>query len=59
MNPIHKIEGRIKGLESLLRMSMRIGETNYMRSIRGDIEGLQRELKILRVQQSKLNENQD
>ena len=59
MNRIDKIRGRIEGLESLLRMSMRIGEPQYSRSIRDTITECERELKILRVQQSKLNENQD
>jgi hypothetical protein len=59
MNGIDKIKNRIGGLQSLLQMSIRIGEPEYSRNIRKDIEGCERELKILRVQQARLNENQD
>ena len=59
MNSIDKIRNRIGGLQALLQMSIRIGEPQYTRNIRKDIEGCERELKILRVQQVYLNENQD
>ena len=59
MNSIDKIRNRIGGLQALLTMSIRIGEPQYTRNIRKDIEGCERELKILRVQQAHLNENQD
>ncbi len=59
MNSIDKIKGRIKGLESLLQMSIRIGEPQYSRSIRNTITECERELKIQKVQQARINENQD
>ncbi len=59
MNSIDKIRNRIGGLQALLQMSIRIQEPQYSRNIRKDIEGCERELKILRVQQAHLNENQD
>jgi hypothetical protein len=59
MNGIDKIKNRIEGLQALLTMSIRIGEAEYTRSIRKDIEGCERELKIQRVQQARINENQD
>ena len=59
MSSIDKIRNRIGGLQALLQMSIRIGEPQYTRNIRKDIEGCERELKILRVQQVYLNENQD
>ena len=49
MSPIDKIKNRIDGLQSLLTMSLRLGEPAYTRSLRKDIEGLERELKILKV----------
>jgi len=58
MNSIDKIRNRIEGLQALLTMSIRIGEPQYTRNIRKDIEGCERELKILRVQKG-INENQD
>ena len=59
MNPIDRVSKRIEGLQALLQMSIRIGEPEYSRNIRKDIEGCERELKILRVQQAHLNENED
>ncbi len=53
MSPIDKIKNRIEGLQSLLTMSVRMGEPAYTRSLRKDIEGLERELKILKVKESK------
>jgi hypothetical protein len=58
MNSIDKIRNRIEGLQALLTMSIRIGEPQYTRNIRKDIEGYERELQILRVQKG-INENQD
>ena len=49
MNSIEKIRNRIEGLQALLQMSIRIGEPEYSRNIRKDIEGLQKELRIQRV----------
>lgn len=49
MSPIDKTKAKIEGLKSLLTMSIRIGEPAYTRSIRKDIEGLQKELQILKV----------
>ncbi len=53
MSPIDKIKNRIDGLQSLLTMSLRLGEPAYTRSLRKDIEGLEREYKILKVKGSK------
>ena len=53
MSPIDKIKNRIAGLQSLLTMSLRLGEPAYTRSLRKDIEGLEREYKILKVKESK------
>lgn len=52
MSPIDKIKNRIDGLQSLLTMSLRLGEPAYTRSLRKDIEGLEREYKILKVKGS-------
>ena len=52
MSPIDKIKNRIDGLQSLMAMSLRLGEPAYTRSLRKDIEGLERELKILKVKGS-------
>jgi hypothetical protein len=59
MSGIDKVRNRIEGLQALLTMSIRIGEPQYTRNIRKDIEGCERELKILKVQQAHINENQD
>ncbi len=53
MSPIDKIRDRIEGLQALLRMSIRLGETELTRYIRKNIEGYETELRILRVR----NEN--
>ena len=52
MSEIERTEKRIEGLQSLLTMSVRMGEPAYTRSLRKDIEGLERELKILKVKGS-------
>ena len=49
MSPIERIQKEIEGLEGLLVHAQRISQPKYIRSIREDIEGLQRELKIQRV----------
>ncbi len=52
MSEIERTKKRIEGLQSLLTMSVRMGEPAYTRSLRKDIEGLERELKILKVKGS-------
>ena len=52
MSSIEKTKKRIAGLQSLMAMSLRLGEPAYTRSLRKDIEGLERELKILKVKGS-------
>lgn len=59
MRDIDKIKTRIEGLQALLQMSIRLNEPQYTRSIRKDIEVCERELRIQRVQQARLNENWD
>ncbi len=53
MSEIERTKKRIGGLQSLLTMSLRLGEPAYTRSLRKDIEGLEREYKILKVKGSK------
>ena len=53
MKPIQRIQTDIEGLEGLLIGALRIENPKYIRMIRGDIEGLRRELKIQRVKESK------
>ena len=53
MSEIERTKKRIAGLQSLMAMSVRMGEPAYTRSLRKDIEGLERELKILKVKESK------
>ncbi len=53
MSEIERTKKRIEGLQSLLTMSLRLGEPAYTRSLRKDIEGLEREYKILKVKGSK------
>jgi hypothetical protein len=52
MSEIERTKKRIEALQSLLTMSVRMGEPAYTRSLRKDIEGLERELKILKVKGS-------
>jgi len=52
MSEIERTKKRIDGLQSLMAMSVRMGEPAYTRSLRKDIEGLERELKILKVKGS-------
>ena len=49
MSPIEKIQTEIEGLKELLVHAQRISQPKYIRQIRKDIEGLERELKIHRV----------
>jgi hypothetical protein len=51
MNPKDRIQKDIEGLEGLLTGAIRIQNPKYMRMIRKDIEGLQRELRIQRVKE--------
>ena len=53
MNPTERIQNEIQGLEGLLVQAIRISQPKYIRQIRKDIEGLQRELKIQKVKGSK------
>ena len=53
MNPIQRIHREIEGLEGLLIGAIRVNQPKYMRMIRADIEGLQRELRIQKVKESK------
>ena len=54
MNPKERIRNQIEGLEGLLIGAIRINQPKYIREIRKDIEGLQRELRIQRVKESKV-----
>jgi hypothetical protein len=54
MNPKERIQNQIEGLEGLLIGAIRINQPKYIREIRKDIEGLQRELRIQRVKESKV-----
>ena len=49
MNPIERIQKEMEGLEGLLSHAQRISQPKYIRQIRKDIGGLERELKIQRV----------
>lgn len=53
MKPTERIRNEIEGLEGLLIGALRIGNPKYQRELRKDIEGLQRELKIQKVKESK------
>ncbi len=53
MKPTERIQTDIEGLEGLLIGALRIENPKYIREIRKDIEGLQKELKIQRVKESK------
>ena len=48
---LNKIQTEIEGLEGLLTLAIRINQPKYMRMIRKDIEGLQRDLKIQKVKE--------
>jgi hypothetical protein len=49
---IERIRNRIEGLKGLLTQAIRIGEPQYIRSIRGDIERLEREYRIEKVKEN-------
>jgi len=51
MKPIQRIQNQIEGLEGLLTMAIRVNQPKYMRMIRADIEGLQKELRIQKVKE--------
>ncbi len=53
MKPTERIQNQIEGLEGLLTQALRIGNPKYIREIRKDIEGLQKELRIQKVKESK------
>ena len=46
-----RIQNQIEGLEGLLIEALRIGNPKYIREIRKDIEGLQKELRIQKVKE--------
>ena len=48
---MNRIQTDIEGLEGLLTLAIRVNQPKYIRMIRGDIEGLRRELKIQRVKE--------
>ena len=48
MSKSDTIEKRIEGLEELLTLSIRVGESHISRLIRETIEGAERELRIQR-----------
>lgn len=49
MSRIETIEKRLEGLEQLLTLAIRVGEFHISRTIRENIEGAERELKIERI----------
>ena len=51
MKRTDRIQTEIEGLESLLTVAIRINQPKYIRGIRMDIEGLQKELRIQRVKE--------
>ena len=51
MKGTERIQNQIEGLEGLLTGAIRIQNPKYMRMIRKDIEGLQRELRIQKVKE--------
>ena len=51
MNPKEKIQKNIEGLEGLLTIAIRVNQPKYMRMIRRDIEGLQKELRKVKVKE--------
>jgi hypothetical protein len=53
MKRTERIQNQIEGLEGLLIGALRIGNPKYIREIRKDIEGLQKELRIQKVKESK------
>jgi hypothetical protein len=58
MKRTERIQNQIEGLEGLLTIAIRVNEPKYVRELRKDIEGLQRELRIQRViEQKDIKEN--
>ena len=53
MSRIDTIEKRIEGLEELLTLAIRVGESDISRRIRENIEVAERELKIERIRGKK------
>ncbi len=51
MNPKDRIQTEIEGLEGLLTLAIRINQPKYIREIRKDIEGLQKELRKVKVKE--------
>ncbi len=51
MKPTERIQKDIEGLEGLLTMALRIQNPKYIREIRKDIEGLQKELRKVKVKE--------
>jgi hypothetical protein len=51
MSPKNRIQTEIEGLEGLLIQALRIGNPKYIREIRRDIEGLQKELRKVKVRE--------
>jgi hypothetical protein len=51
MNPKERIQKDIEGLEGLLTLAIRIQNPKYQRMIRKDIEGLQKELRKVKVKE--------
>jgi hypothetical protein len=51
MKRTERIQTEIEGLEGLLIVAIRVNQPKYVRMIRRDIEGLQRELKIQKVKE--------
>jgi hypothetical protein len=49
-----RIQTDIEGLEGLLTIAIRVNQPKYIRELRKDIEGLQRELRIQKVKESKV-----
>ena len=59
MKRTDRIQTEIEGLESLLTVAIRVNQPKYIRQLRKDIEGLQRELKIQKVIAQKSIKNKD
>jgi hypothetical protein len=51
MKPTERIQTEIEGLEGLLIGALRIQNPKYIRELRKDIEGLQKELRIQKVKE--------
>ena len=51
MNIKDRIQTDIEGLEGLLTIAIRVNQPKYVRGIRADIEGLQKELRKVKVKE--------